>query len=259
MTASQPARPITRWASCVLAALLCVSVPAVRAVEITVSAAASLSNAFREVGAAFQAAHPDVEVLLNFAPSDALLQQLKSGAPIDVLATADQESMDKAAQGNLIAPASRRNFTGNTLVLITPADSTLAIASLAALKQPEIKHIALGNPAGVPAGRYAQRALEQAGVWPLREGQAIYAQSVRQALDYVARGEVEAGLVYATDARMHKDKVKLAFEVPTATAIVYPIAVTADSREATSAAQFVDFLASPAGQAILARFGFKAP
>jgi len=259
MNASHPARPLQRWArrSCVLL-LLVVALP-LRAAELTVSAAASLGNAFRDIGAAFEAAHPDLEVMLNFAPSDALLQQLGAGAPIDVLATADQETMNKAVARKLVDAATRRDFAGNTLVVVTPTDSTLTLASLADLAQPAVKRIALGNPAGVPAGRYARRALEQAGLWPLPANKAIYAQSVRQALDYVARGEVEAGLVYATDARMHADKVKLAFTVPMAQTIAYPLAVTADSRNAEYAAQFLAFVASPAGQAILARFGFKAP
>ncbi|MBK6657175.1 MAG: molybdate ABC transporter substrate-binding protein [Proteobacteria bacterium] len=230
-----------------------------RAEEITVSAAASLGNAFREMASAFQAEHAEVEVLLNFAPSDALLQQLGAGAPIDVLATADGETMDKAVARKLVAPASRRDFAGNSLVVVTPADGRLAITALTDLKQAGVKRIALGNPAGVPAGRYAQGALQQAGLWPLPTGKAVYAQSVRQALDYVARGEVEAGFVYATDARMHADKVKVALDAPTDQAIIYPLAVTRDSRNKDSAAAFIAFVMSPAGQAVLARFGFKAP
>ncbi len=242
-----------------LPTLLLLAAAAAHADEITVSAAASLSNAFRDIAAAFQAEHPDVEVLLNFAPSDALLQQLGAGAPIDVLATADEETMDKAAQRKLITPATRRNFAGNTLAVVTPADSGLTLTKLSDLTQGAVKRIAIGNPAGVPAGRYAQGALSQAGVWPLPEGRAVYAQSVRQALDYVARGEVEAGLVYSTDALMHADKVKLAFECATEHPIVYPMAVTSDSHHAETAAAFVAFVAAPAGQAVLARFGFKAP
>lgn len=248
----------TARTACLLTLLPFAAAPT-HADEITVSAAASLSNAFRDIAAAFQAEHPDVEVLLNFAPSDALLQQLGAGAPIDVLATADEETMDKAAQRQLITPATRRNFAGNTLVVVTPTDGQLALVKLADLTRPGVKRIALGNPAGVPAGRYAQGALAKAGVWPLPEGRAVYAQSVRQALDYVARGEVEAGLVYATDALMHADKIKLAFECATEHPIVYPMAVTSDSRHAESAAAFVAFVAAPAGQALLARFGFKAP
>lgn len=259
MSASTTASATTRYASRLLAMLLlCATLPT-HAAELTVSAAASLSNAFRELGAAFEAAHPGLEVLLNFAPSDALLQQLGTGAAIDVLATADRQTMDEAAAQQLIAPATRRDFAANTLVVITPPDSTLTLKSLSDLALPAVKRVALGNPARVPAGRYAQRALESAGLWPLAEGRAIYAQSVRQALDYVARGEVEAGLVYTTDARMHADKVKLAFPLASEQPIVYALALTRDSRNAESAAQFADYIVSPAGQAVLARFGFKAP
>ena len=254
-TASRPRRP-----GCLAALLVSLlAVGSARADEITVSAAASLSNAFRELAAAYQAKHADVEVLLNFAPSDALLQQLGAGAAIDVLATADEATMDKAVARKLVNAATRRDFAANTLVVVTPRDSALALSALAALKDPAIQRIALGNPAGVPAGRYAQEALSEAGLWPLAEGRAVFAQSVRQALDYVARGEVDAGFVYATDARMHADKVKVAMTAPTATPIVYPLAVTSSSQHADSAAAFADFIASPDGQAILARFGFKAP
>jgi molybdate transport system substrate-binding protein len=260
MRALLTARP--RRHGCLLALLLAlVSLRAapLRAEEITVSAAASLSNAFREMASAFQAEHAEVEVLLNFAPSDALLQQLGAGAPIDVLATADGETMDKAVERKLVAPATRRDFAANNLVMVTPADSALGLTALADLTQPAVKRIALGNPAGVPAGRYAQGALQQAGLWPLPTGKAVYAQSVRQALDYVARGEVEAGFVYATDARMHADKVKVALDAPTDQAIIYPLAVTRDSRNKDSAAAFIAFVMSAKGQAVLARFGFKAP
>jgi molybdate transport system substrate-binding protein len=179
------------------------------------------------------------------------------GAPIDVLATADGETMDKAVERKLVAPATRRDFAANTLVMVTPADSALGLTALADLTQPAVKRIALGNPAGVPAGRYAQGALQQAGLWPLPTGKAVYAQSVRQALDYVARGEVEAGFVYATDARMHADKVKVALDAPTDQAIIYPLAVTRDSRNKDSAAAFIAFVMSAKGQAVLARFGLQ--
>ena len=112
---------------------------------------------------------------------------------------------------------------------------------------------------GVPAGRYAQHALEAAGLWPLDSSKAIFAQSVRQALDYVARGEVDAGLVYATDARAQPDKVKVAATVPTSTSVVDPIAVLSDSKNTSLAIEFIGFVTSPAGQAIFAHHGFKAP
>ncbi len=232
---------------------------AARADELTVSAAASLTNALREMAPAFEAQNPGTRLLLNFAASDTLLAQIGKGAPADVFASADQETMDRAQAQQLLRPGSRSNFAANTLVLVTPADSTLAFKTLADLQRAEVRRIAIGNPAGVPAGRYARGALESAGLWAALQAKAINAINVRQALDYVARGEVEAGFVYRTDAAQQKDKVRVAFTVATAMPILYPIAVLAASRNADAAGRFVAFVLSPAGQAVLARHGFGSP
>jgi molybdate transport system substrate-binding protein len=232
---------------------------AAHAADVTVSAAASLTNAFKEIAPAFEAQNPGTKVLLNFAASDALLAQIAKGAPVDVFASADQETLDKAQAQNLLVAGSRRNFVNNALVLITPVDGAAHPASLADLQKPEVKRIALGKPEGVPAGRYAKGALEAARLWPAVESKAVYATNVRQALDYVARGEVEAGFVYATDAAVQKDKVKVALIVPTETPISYPVAVVNGGPNAEAGRKFVDYLLSPAGQAVLARYGFQKP
>ena len=117
----------------------------------------------------------------------------------------------------------------------------------------------MGNPASVPVGRYAQKALEAAKLWPVVQAKAIMTQSVRQSLDYVARGEVEAGFVYATDAAIMADKVKVAVRVPSQTPVTYPIAVTTREAAAKEAESFVAYVLSPAGQAILSRYGFQKP
>jgi len=241
------------------AALLAFMSLAAHAADLTVSAAASLTHAFRDLGPAFEAQNPGTQVLLNFAASDALLAQIAKGAPVDVFAAADQDSMDRAETQKLLAPRSRHNFVGNTLVLVTPSDSRLNLKTLADLQNVEVKRIALGNPSGVPAGRYAKGALEAARLWSAVEPKAVFAQNVRQSLDYVARGEVEAGFVYNTDAAVQKDKVKVAFSVPTDTPISYPVAIVAGSPNADLARKFVDFVQSPAGQAVLARHGFQKP
>lgn len=230
-----------------------------QAADLTVSAAASLSNAFKELAPAFEAQHPGSKLRLNFAASDTLLAQISKGAPVDVLATADQESMDKADVQKLLRPGTRRNFVANTLVLVTPAVGGLPLKSLADLARPEVQRVALGKPEGVPAGRYAKRALEAASLWPVVEAKAIYAVNVRQALDYVARGEVEAGFVYATDAAVQKDKVRTLFAVSTAQPISYPVATIAGSANAEAAGEFIAFLLTPAAQAVLARHGFLKP
>lgn len=241
------------------AAFLALMSLAAQAADLTVSAAASLTHAFRDIGPAFEAQNPGIQVLFNFAASDALLAQIAKGAPVDVFAAADQDSMDRAEAQKLLVPGSRHNFAGNTLVLVTPSDSSLNLKTLADLQGAEVRRIALGNPSGVPAGRYAKGALEAAGLWPAVEPKAVFAQNVRQSLDYVARGEVEAGFVYRTDAAVQKDKVKPAFAVPTGTPILYPVATVAAGPNAGAARKFVAFVLSPAGQAVLARHGFQRP
>lgn len=230
-----------------------------RAADVTVSAAASLTNAFKDLASAFEAAHPGTRLQFNFAASDALLAQIAKGAPVDVFASADQETMDKAQQQKLLLEGTRRNFVSNALVVITPVDGGVTLASLSDLRQPAVRRIAIGRPEGVPAGRYAKAALEKARLWPAIEPKAVFAQNVRQALDYVARGETEAGFVYATDALVLKEKVRTLFTVPTDLPIAYPIAVTTGGANAAGGRQFIDFVASPAGQAVLARHGFLKP
>jgi len=250
---------ITRSLHRIGAVLLLTGTLSAHAADLTVSAAASLTNAFKELGTAFEAQNPGTKVLLNFAASDTLLAQIAKGAPADVFASADQETMDKADAQKLVTTGSRRNFAGNALVLVTPSDSTLSLKSLADLQQPAVKRIALGTPSGVPAGRYAKSALEAANLWTAVEPKAVFAQNVRQCLDYVARGEAEAGFVYATDAATQKDKVKVALTIPTETPISYPIAALTGSPNPTDARKFVEFVASPPAQAVLARYGFQKP
>ena len=243
-----------------IAAALFLLIPlAAQAADLTVSAAASLTNAFKELGSVFEAQNPGTSVVFNFGSSDSLLAQIAKGAPADVFASADQETMDRADAQKLLAAASRRNFVANTLVMIVPSDSTLGLKTPADLRRPEVKRIAIGNPASVPAGRYAKGSLETAKLWAAAEPKAVFAQNVRQALDYVARGEVEAGFVYATDAAIMKDKVKVVVTVPTDTAISYPIASVAGSPNSDAARKFLDFVLTPAAQTVLARYGFGKP
>ena len=229
------------------------------AADLTVSAAASLTNAMRDLGPAFEAQNPGTKVVFNFAASDALLAQIARGAPADLFASADQTAMDRAAAQKLIVPGTRRDFARNTLVMVVPGGSRLGVATLADLLKTGVERVAIGNPAGVPAGRYAKGALEAAKLWAAVEPKAVMAQSVRQALDYVARGEVEAGFVYATDAAIMKDKVRVVATIATATPITYPIAAIAGSPNPAAARRFLGFLASPAAQAVLARHGFGTP
>jgi molybdate transport system substrate-binding protein len=225
--------------------------------ELVVSAAASLTNAFKAVGDAYEKLHPGSKVLFNFGASDVLMRQIAKGAPADVFASADQKAMDRAVAEQVIVPATRRDFAANSLVLIVPADSTSALASLRDLAAPGVKRVTYCDPAAAPIGRYAEGALKAAGLWDAVNAKAVLAANVRQSLDYVARGEVDAGFVFGTDAAIMPGRVKIAATLPTQTAITYPIAVVKDSRHAADAQSFVDFVASPQGQSILATFGFK--
>jgi molybdate transport system substrate-binding protein len=232
---------------------------AASAADLTVSAAASLTNAFAEIGRAFEAQNPGTKVQFNFAASGALLQQIAKGAPVDVLASADEETMDDAQKQGLVDPSTRIDFVRNTLVVIVPGDSKAVPSALADLARDRVHRIAIGQPASVPVGRYTKAVLEQANLWSAIEPKMIGAQSVRQALDYVARGEVDGGFVYATDAAIMAGRVRVAFTVPTLTPILYPIAVLKNAGDAATAQRFVRFVAQPEAQAVLARFGFAKP
>jgi molybdate transport system substrate-binding protein len=239
-----------------LAALVLQSTPAPAAQELIVSAAASLTNALREVAGQFEQAHPGTRVLCNFAASGTLLQQMAKGAPVDVFAAADQKTMNQAQEKKLILPGTRKNFVSNRLVLIVPLDSKLVLHDLQDLTNPEVKRIAVGNPASVPAGRYTQEALGQAGLWERLAPKFILAESVRQVLDYVRRGEVDAGFVYSTDAAIAPGKVKVMEAVEKHAPILYPIAVVAATAKKTLAQEFLDFVLSPAAQEIFKKYGF---
>jgi len=243
------------FAACLVAGLSGTAMAA----DLTVSAASSLTNAFKDIAQNYEAQHPGTKVLLNFGASGALLQQMAKGAPVDVFASADQETMDKAQKEGLVHAADRKDFVRNKLVLIVPMDAKTVPAKLDDLAQAGYARIAIANPASVPVGRYSQTALEAAKLWSALQAKAVNTQNVRQSLDYVARGEVDAGFVYATDAAILKDKVKVAFEVPLQTAILYPIAKTAASSNATDATSFIHYLATPAAQTILGKYGFAKP
>lgn len=244
---------------CTSALVLCLSAVAAHANSLTVSAASSLTQAFQTLGPVFEAQRPGTRVRFNFAASDALLAQVAQGAPVDVLACADQVSMDRAQQQGLLTAGSRSNFVRNTLVLVVPRGNPLHLTDLADLQRPEVRRFAIGQPNGVPAGRYAQRALEQAQLWTALQPKAVFAQNVRQSLDYVARGEVEAGFVYRTDALVLPDKVTVALVLPTDRPVLYPVAVVAGSPHQALARQFIDFLSSPPAQSILEEQGFMKP
>lgn len=240
----------------VLAAAICL--PA-SAAEVTVSAAASLREAFTEIARAFEQANPAHRVLLNTGASGQLLQQIARGAPVDVLASADQDTMDKAEQQKLIQTGTRANFARNRLVVAIGIDSKVQPRTLADLRAADMARIAIGNPDSVPAGHYAKDALTAAGQWDALKPRLINTQNVRQALDYVARGEADAGFVYVTDALLMPSKVKVAFDVPTTEPVVYPIAVVKGGGAEQVGQLFVQYVQTEPARKILRKYGFEIP
>jgi molybdate transport system substrate-binding protein len=229
------------------------------AADLLVSAAASLMNAFTDIGREFENAHSGTKVILNFGGSGQLLQQIAKGAPVDVFASADQETMDKAEAQGLVEAGTRADFLRNSLLVVVPTNSTLPVTSLSDLTKSEFRHIAVGSPDSVPVGRYSKAALQAAGVWDALQGKVVNTQNVRQSLDYVARGEVEAAFVYRTDAAILPEKVRIVLEVPTATPVLYPIAIVRGSGSKPEAKEFVAFVRSGAAQVVLQKYGFGKP
>ncbi len=248
-----------------LALIACIAIlPAWAGAQgLTVSAAASLTEAFKEIGARFDAsqgsAYGGGTTRFNFAASGVLITQIAQGAPVDVFVSADEETVDRGVRDKLLDPATRRNFAANSLVLIVPGTAATGPASLADVAGPAVHRVAVGKPATVPVGRYTRQALEAAGLWARIEPRIVYADTVRQALDYVARGEADAGFVYRTDAELVKDKVRLVATVGGHAPVRYPAAVVLDSRQPAAARAFVDYLLGADAQAILARHGFSKP
>jgi molybdate transport system substrate-binding protein len=224
--------------------------------ELTVSAAASLTQAFQDIALQFEKQYPETKVRLNFGASGALLQQIANGAPVDVFASADTDTMNKAVAKGVVAAADVKVFTTNKLVLVVPIQSKANLQQLADLKKPDIKRITMGTPASVPAGHYAQGSLEKAGLWVDLKDKIINTTNVRQALDYVARDEVDAGFVYASDAQLMQDKVKAAFQVATTSPIQYPIAKVSSGSQADAAHKFIAFVLSGSAQTLLKKYGF---
>lgn len=240
----------------VLTALAAALAQGALAADITVSAAASLTDAFNDIGKAYQAKYPDAKIDFNYAGSGALLQQIDKGAPVDVFASADTVTMDKAAEH--IDPATRQNFVENRLVVIMAKDAQWDGKDLAALiGDKKLKRIAIAHVENVPVGRYTKGALEKAGLWDKLGERNLPTQNVRQSLDYVARGEADAGFVYATDAAIMPDKVKVVLEVPLDKPLVYPIAVLKNSKAADESKRFIEFVTGEDGQKILQGYGFS--
>jgi molybdate transport system substrate-binding protein len=229
--------------------------------ELMVSAAVSMKDAVEEIARRFAAASEGAAVRLNLGASGELARQIEAGAPVDVFVSASAAHMDDLERRGRIEPATRRAFAGNRLVVVVPADARARVATPDALAAPAVARVAIGNPRTVPAGRYAEESLRALGLLERLRPKLVYAETVRQALEWVARGEIDAAWVYATDAAVRRGRVKEAFRPPEETygPVVYPAAVVRGSDNAALARGFVEFLGGDEARAVLARLGFLPP
>ena len=226
---------------------------------IRVAAAVSLTGALDEAVAPFEA-RTGRRVDVSTAASNTLAQQLIEGARADLFISADERQMRRVAQAGLVDGAAVPLW-GNRLVIVVPAGTTLRESPLRALAGPGVRHLAIGDPAGVPAGVYAREWLMHVGLWRELEDRIVPAASVRAALAAVASGNAEAGIVYATDALGHPG-VSVVYEIAgdAAPRIVYPAAVLTRARHPGAARELLIYLKDDAhARAVFARAGFVLP
>lgn len=227
-----------------------------RAEEILVSAAASLTDVMRELRDAFQVISP-VKVIFNFGASSELARQIDEGAPADIFFSADLEKMESLEKKGRIERSSRKNLLSNQLVIVVPGDSRLTIRSPMDLLHRDVKRVALAEPSSVPVGIYAKKYLQSEGVWEKVKDKVVPVLDVRAALASVESGNVEAGMIYRTDAAISK-KVKVIYAVPREKGpkIIYPVALIKKPREKKAARDFLRFLLGDAAIRIFEKHGF---
>jgi molybdate transport system substrate-binding protein len=227
--------------------------------QLGVAAAASLTEAMGEVARAFEATRPGVGVQLSFGASGALLNEIAVGKPADVFASADADTLARGVQRRLLLAAAQREFATNALVLVVPTDRSSTVQRLQDLARPEIRRIAMGRTATVPAGRYARQAIDALRLWPSLQQKIVFGESVRAVLQAVASGDVDAGFVYATDAALAGERVRVVQTLAVQPPIRYPATVVARSSQEALARDFIAFLNQPQARAVFTRYGFGAP
>jgi len=222
-----------------------------------IAAAASLQEALKEVDPLFKSANPGMKVNYNFAASGPLQQQIEQGAPVDLFIAAATRQMDALQKKNLILTDTRRNILINSLVLVVPSNSTLGLTSFKQLTNSNVKRISVGEPRSVPAGQYAEEVFKNLGILDQLKSKFVYGNSVRNVLGTIESGNADAGVFYATDAKI-SNKVK---QVATAASnlhspIVYPMAVITASKNQSTARTYAQFLTSQKAQAVFKKYGF---
>ncbi len=227
--------------------------------RVRVSAAVSLTEPLERVAAEFER-ETGTPVELNLAGSSTLAAQILAGAPVDVFVSADERQMDRVAAESLVVAESRVVLLSNRLAVVVPAGAVAAPGDAAGLRERAFRRIAVGDPAGVPAGVYARAYLASLGLWDALAPRIVPTLSVRAALAVVEAGDADAGIVYRTDA-LSSDEVSVAFEVPVdeGPAIAYPAAVLADAPNRVGAGRFLDHLQGDTARDVFRRAGFTVP
>ena len=228
----------------------------VHAADIYVSAAASLTDVLKEIAIPYEKQSGD-NLVFNFAASSVLARQIEEGAPADLIFSADEAKLDALEKEGLLLPETRKSILSNTLVIVVPNDSTVNFNSAKDLAGADIKKIAVGEPSSVPAGIYARQYLQKLGIWDKVTDKIVPVEIVRAALAAVESGNVDAGIVYKTDALI-SNKVKVAYEVPASEgpAISYPLAVLKEAKSPDAAKKLAAYLESAPAEAVFEKYGF---
>ncbi|MED1559837.1 molybdate ABC transporter substrate-binding protein [Bacillus cereus] len=226
-----------------------------KTVELTISAAASLQDALKEIEKQYKEKEPTIKLSFNFGASGALQQQIEQGAPADLFFSAAEDKFQTLVKKGFINEKEGKNLLGNELVLVVPKNSSLT--KFQDLKDEKIKKLALGTPESVPAGKYAKASLTHENLWNDVQNKIVFTKDVRQVLTYVETGNVDAGIVYKTDALV-SDKVKIgeAAAADSHEPIHYPLGVIKESKHKKEATSFYEYLQSKDAQSIFKKYGF---
>ena len=226
-------------------------------VTLTISAAASLKDAMAEIQTLYQKEASNVTLAINFGGSGSLATQIVQGAEVDVFMSASTKDMTTVKDAGLIDESTLKNILGNEVVLVVPKDSTATITDFAQVTDPSITSIGLGEPTTVPAGQYAIDAFTHYGVMDQISDKIVYGKDVKEVLNWVETGNVDAGVVYSTDAKASTGvKVVATASADSHKAIVYPAAVIKASKNADAAKAFNAYLSSDAAKQVFKKYGF---
>jgi molybdate transport system substrate-binding protein len=234
-----------------------VSPSSTMAVTLNVAAAASLRDALKEIDVNYNSANPDVTIVPNLASSGTLQTQIQNGAPVDIFISAAATQMDNLQKDQLILTDTRHNLLNNNLVLITPKDKAFGLTDFKGLTSDRVQKIAIGDPKSVPAGTYAIMAFDELGITSQLQAKLVLGADVRAVLTYVETGNVDAGIVYGTDA-VSSSKVDAMGVAPADinAKIVYPVAVIKASKNADAARAYENYLFGPQAKVAFQKYGF---